>query len=201
MFRGRTEVETGSGEPFAAPCLDAYRMRAVPERGFSITAASLRRTTRLLTGGGTAVAHPPSWADTGRAMSQENVEIARRANAAFNGADFVEFGEYLHPDVTFTDQANAADVAATIEGKAAVLALCSEWGQAFDGFRAEISEYVDAGDQVVCATRWVGKGKQSAAVVDVSQVDVYAFRDGKLVEVTLAYPDKPAALEAVGLRE
>jgi len=134
-------------------------------------------------------------------MSQENVEIARRANAAFNGADFVEFGEYLHPDVTFTDQANAADVAATIEGKAAVLALCSEWNQAFDGFRAEISEYVDAGDQVVCVTRWVGKGKRSAAVVDVSQVDVYAFRDGKVVQVTLAYPDKPAALEAVGLRE
>jgi len=134
-------------------------------------------------------------------MSQENVEIARRANAAFNDADFVEFAEYLHADITFTDQANAADVAATIEGRAAVLALCSEWEQAFDGFRAEISEYVDAGDEVVCVTRWVGTGKQSAVVVDVSQVDVYAFRDGKVVEVTLAYPDKRAALEAVGLSE
>ena len=46
-------------------------------------------------------------------MSQQNVEIARRANAAFNDADFSEFAEYLHPDITFTDQANAADVAAT----------------------------------------------------------------------------------------
>jgi len=40
-------------------------------------------------------------------MSQENVEIARRANAAFNDADFVEFAEYLHPDITLTDQANS----------------------------------------------------------------------------------------------
>jgi ketosteroid isomerase-like protein len=98
------------------------------------------------------------------------------------------------PDITFTDQANAADAAATIEGKAAVLKLCSEWEQAFDGFRAEISEYVDAGDEVVCVTLWVGTGKQSAVVVDVSQVDAYAFRDGKVVDVR-------AALEAVGLSE
>ena len=85
--------------------------------------------------------------------------------------------------------------------RAEVLKLCSEWEQAFDGFRAEISEYVDAGDEVVCVTRWVGTGKQSAVVVDVSQVDVYAFRDGKVIEVTLAYRDKRAALEAVGLSE
>jgi ketosteroid isomerase-like protein len=58
-----------------------------------------------------------------------------------------------------------------------------------------------AGDHVVCVTRWTGTGKASDAAVDVSQVDLYELRDGKIVRATLAYPDRTAALEAVGLCE
>ena len=77
----------------------------------------------------------------------------------------------------------------------------SEWRESFDEFRAEISEYIDAGDHVVCVTRWTGTGKASDAAVDVSQVDVYELRDGQIVRATLAYPDKATALEALGLSE
>jgi hypothetical protein len=55
------------------------------------------------------------------------------------------------------------------------------------------------GDYVVCVTRWTGRGKASDAAVDVSQVDVYDLREGKIIRATLAYPDKTTALEAVGL--
>ena len=134
-------------------------------------------------------------------MSQENVEIVRRGNAAFNAGDYGGFAETLHPDVEFRDLAHAADVSETLKGAQALLSLLSEWRESFDDFRADISECIEAGDHVVCVTRWTGRGKASDAAVDVSQVDVYELRDGQIVRATLAYPDKATALEALGLSE
>ena len=134
-------------------------------------------------------------------MSQENVEIVRRGNAAFNSGDYVAFAESLHPDIEFGDRAHAADAPATLRGAQALLSLLSEWRESFDDFRAEIQEYIEAGDHVVCVTRWTGRGKASDAVVDISQVDVYELREGKIVRAMLAYPDRATALEAVGLPE
>ena len=134
-------------------------------------------------------------------MSQENAEIVRRINAAFNRGDYNRFADNLHPEIEFRDYAHAADAPETLKGPQALLSLLSEWGESFDDLRAEISEYVDVGEHVVCVTRWTGKGKASDVAVDVSQVDVYELREGKVVRATLAYPDKTTALEAVGLRE
>src|SRR4051812_32098220 len=134
-------------------------------------------------------------------MSQENVEIVRRGNDAFNRGDFERFAECLHPDIEFRDLAHAADAEETLRGAQALPSLMSEWRESFDEFRAEISEYIDAGYHVVCVTRWTGRGKASGAVVDVAQVDVYELREGKIIRATLAYPDKRTALEAVGLSE
>jgi ketosteroid isomerase-like protein len=134
-------------------------------------------------------------------MSQENVEVVRRGNAAFNKGDYDAAAESWHPDVEFRDHAHAADAAETLKGAQALLSLLSEWRESFDDFRAEISEYIEAGDHVVCVTRWTGRGKASDAAVDVTQVDVYEVREGKIVRATLAYPDKATALEAVGLSE
>ncbi len=134
-------------------------------------------------------------------MSQENVEVVRRGNAAFNRGDYEGFAESLHPEIEFRDHAHAADAPETLKGAQTLLSLLSEWRESFDEFRAEISEYIEAGDHVVCVTRWTGRGKASDATVDVSQVDVYELREGKIVRATLAYPDKTTALEGVGLGE
>ena len=83
-------------------------------------------------------------------MSQHNVEIVRRANAAFNRGDYEGFAETLHPKVEFRDHAHAADVTETLTGTQALLSLLSAWRESFDDFRADISEYIDAGDNVVC---------------------------------------------------
>ena len=125
------------------------------------------------------------------------MEVVRRGNAAFNRGDYEAAAESWHPDVEFRDRAQAADAPETLKGAQALLSLLSEWRESFDDFRAEISEYIEAGDYVVCVTRWTGRGKASDAAVDVSQVDVYELREGKIVRATLAYPDKTTALEAV----
>lgn len=134
-------------------------------------------------------------------MSQENVDLVLRGNAAANGGDYAAAAEVWHPNAELRDLAHAVDTAQTVKGRDAVLALWSEWRETFDEFRAEIEEAVDCGTHVVCATRWVGRGSASGVAVDVSQVDVYEVQDGKIVRATLAYPDKATALEAVGFSE
>jgi ketosteroid isomerase-like protein len=132
-------------------------------------------------------------------MSLENVEIVQRANAAFNRGDDEGFAAYLHPGVEFSDHAHAADAAETITGAQALLTVLSAWRESFDDFQADIRECIEAGDHVVCVTRWTGRGKASDAAVDNLQVDVYELREGKIVRATLAYPDKTTAFEATGL--
>ena len=105
-------------------------------------------------------------------MSQVNVEIVRRANAAFNSGDYAAFAARLDPGIEFGDLGHAADAPGILNGAQALLSLLSEWRKNFDDFRAEIQEYIEAGDYVVCITRWTGRGKASDAVVDVCQVDV-----------------------------
>src|SRR4029453_15713722 len=104
-------------------------------------------------------------------MSQENVEVVRRGNAAFNIGDDAGFSETLHPEAELRAPPHAADAPETLKGAQALLSLLCQWRESFDQFRAEISEYIEAGDHVVCVTRWTGKGQASDAAVDVSQVD------------------------------
>jgi ketosteroid isomerase-like protein len=109
----------------------------------------------------------------------------------------------------FLDRAQALEAVGLSEKVDVVLRAAAElWHPnaelrdiTFDEFRAEIEETVDCGTHIVCATRWVGRGSASGIAVDVSQVDVYEVRDGKIVRATLAYPDKATAIEAAGLSE
>jgi ketosteroid isomerase-like protein len=55
-------------------------------------------------------------------MSQENVEIVRRGNDAFNRGDFARLAESLHPDFEFRDLAHAADAPETLRGAGSPLA-------------------------------------------------------------------------------
>ena len=133
-------------------------------------------------------------------MSEANVEAIRRANAAFNKGDAIAtFADY-HPDVEWFDLGNAPDTPQRVQGVAAVRQILEQWNAAFDEFTAEIEEYVDAGDYVVCTTHWRAKGKESAVVVDLHTAEVFEFEDGKVVRATLGYADKAAALAALEAR-
>ena len=98
-------------------------------------------------------------------------------------------------------QTCALPISERLIGIDAIRAYWTQWDDAFDDFTAEIEEYVDAGKYVLMATRWRGKGKDSALAIYQKTVDVYEFADGKIVRVTLSYPDKDAALKAVVLEE
>jgi ketosteroid isomerase-like protein len=134
-------------------------------------------------------------------MSEENVEIVRRANAAFNSGDDAALVECFAADAEIRDLANAPDQASVARGRDAIQEGRILWTDPFDEFRAEIEEYTDAGSAVVCAVRWHGRGKGSGVSIDLRQFDVYEVRQGQIVRGILGFKSKSEALEAAGLSE
>jgi ketosteroid isomerase-like protein len=134
-------------------------------------------------------------------MSQENVEIIKRANAALNAGDIDAALADHASDVTLRDLLNGPDQATVVEGLEAIRQVWALWIEAFDELRAEISEFIDTDGAVVCAVRWHGHGKTSGMSIDVRQFDLYEFRDGKVVRITLGLKSKAEALEALALRK
>ena len=132
-------------------------------------------------------------------MSQENVKTAKLANAALNRGDFEGVAEFFAADAVLQDLQNAPDQPVTVEGVQAIRQTLSLWAAAFDELRADIEEYVDAPDAVICAAHWHGQGKTSGISIDVHQFDLYEFREGRVIRAVLGFRSKNEALEAAGL--
>ena len=134
-------------------------------------------------------------------MSEENVETAKRANAALNRGDSAGVVEEFAVDVVLQDLQNAPDQPVTVEGVQAIRETLSLWVAAFDELRVDIGEYIDSPNAVICAAHWQGQGKTSGISIDAHQFDLYEFREGKVVRAVLGFRSKNDALEAAGLRE
>jgi ketosteroid isomerase-like protein len=129
-----------------------------------------------------------------------NVEIVRSATATFNAGEVDSFLELFADDAKLVDHANAPDQQRAIKGKDAIRAAVALWEGAFDRLRAEVEEFTAVGDFVICQTHWIGEGKGSGISIDVRQFDLYEFRDGKCVAVTLGLKSKQEAMEAAGAK-
>jgi ketosteroid isomerase-like protein len=134
-------------------------------------------------------------------VSQENVEIVRRLNAAFNRRERDAMFAYCHPDVEWRDLQHAPDAPERLRGINAVAAYLDQWDDAFDDFTAEIEEYIDAGACVLTPTHWRAKGRDSGVAIDLHTVDVVELEGGKIIRITIGYSTKDEALKAVGLEE
>jgi ketosteroid isomerase-like protein len=138
-------------------------------------------------------------------MSQENVDLVRRAYDSFN--DWAAHPErrpladtsLLHPEVKFHTYATSPE-AGVYRGLHAVIEYNQRLFEQFERVRIEVQEVVPAGDRVMVISRQhaVPRGGETAMVVDV--VEVWTIRDG-LLAVRQSFPTRAEALEAVGLRE
>jgi ketosteroid isomerase-like protein len=134
-------------------------------------------------------------------VSQENVEIVRSANAAFNRGDRDAMFAHYHHDVELRDLQHAPDAPEQVRGIEAVGSYMNRWVDAVDDLTAEIEEYIDAGRAVVTLTRWRGTAKGSDLVIDLRTADVLELADGRIIRVTIGFADRAAALEAVGMED
>jgi ketosteroid isomerase-like protein len=88
-----------------------------------------------------------------------------------------------------------------LRGREAIRLVVAGWIEAYDDFRTEVYEYVDADPWVICDTRWHGKGKGSEMPIDQRVADAYEVKDGKIARAVMSYPDVATALAAVGPRQ
>src|SRR5437870_3133806 len=126
-------------------------------------------------------------------MSQQNLDILRRANTLANTGDWKALFALFDPDVELRDLQHAPDLPEVVRGIEGFRVMAAHWVEAYDDFGVEAYEYIDADPWVVIDVRWYGKGKGSGAPVGVRAADAAEFRDGKIARVVIGYPDVAAA--------
>jgi ketosteroid isomerase-like protein len=134
-------------------------------------------------------------------MSQENVELVRRAFEVFL-AGKSEFGrELADPEIEWdASEVPAPDINGVYTGIEAVRQFWREWLAAWETVQFEY-ELVDAGDRVVALIDQRMRGRSTRIEVPFGKyAQVYTFRDGLIVHWKL-FMSQSKALEAVGLTE
>jgi ketosteroid isomerase-like protein len=134
-------------------------------------------------------------------MSQENVEVVRRAYEAQTDGRLDDWFEFLDPEIEWRGPREFPDLAEPHFGHEGVARYVAKVNEVFDDYRMVPEEFIDAGgDQVLVFSREGGRGKGSGAEVESKAGEMWTFRDGKVMRHKSF--DTPAeALEAAGLSE
>ena len=134
-------------------------------------------------------------------MSQENVEIVKALNEAFNRRDWNRLTELLDPDVELHGTIGGLEEDLVVRGLDGIRRRFEiEDNEIWDEHRFEPQEFIDAGDQVVVLQREYQRGKSSGVELGIDTASILHLRDGRIVRMQ-GYMDRAAALEAAGLRE
>jgi ketosteroid isomerase-like protein len=133
-------------------------------------------------------------------MSEENVEICKRAFAVFERLD-VEAGlEYVDPEIVFQSAIVSGAEGNTFRGYDGLRRWAAESEAAFEELRTVPEEFRDLGDNVLVLGRVFARGRESRVPVQSPAAFLCTLRDGRLVHVR-GYLDRDVALEAAGLSE
>ena len=134
-------------------------------------------------------------------MSRTNVELVKAAYEAFARGGLDRFMERFTGDVDYRAVEGAVDDRGPIHGKDALRAWLEDWLEMFDGFRLELAEAIDAGeDTVVVAERYGGRAKLSGVETESTVWTVLTIRVGRIAR-GLEYLSREQALEAVEMRK
>jgi ketosteroid isomerase-like protein len=128
-------------------------------------------------------------------MSQQNVEVVKRAYEAWNRGDIATVLDSYDPDVEWWDRDDDPD-ATVHRGLDAVLARFGDVNDSWAELRLEPHEFIDAGDFVVVPLRMIGRGRGSGALLEGDEVHAMRLREGKIVEAR-EYRQKQEALAAI----
>jgi ketosteroid isomerase-like protein len=126
-------------------------------------------------------------------MSEENVEVVRSFTEAYLRGDHVSAVSYLAPDVVY-EVGQELPVRRPDE----LLATWKRWEAEWARIELTPEEYIDAGDQVVVAVRYSGRGRASGIELEDRLFEVHTLRDGKVTRKR-EFKTRSEALEAAGL--
>ena len=141
-------------------------------------------------------------------MSEENVEVVRKAMDAFNAfmrgdlsrEAVAELGD---PQFEFHwhDEQTMPDLPQRLTGAPALLEFFEQLRGAWDELTVVALELIETpGDRILTLTRQSGRGRESRAPITVHAFHLWTIRVGKVREIEL-FRHRAEALEAAGLEE
>ena len=133
-------------------------------------------------------------------MSQDNVEVAKRAMDAYNRRDLSDYNEMFTADYQWVPGMPGAVEGVGFQGREGVEAYFEELLESWEDSRLVVTSLSDLGERVLVDCVVEGRGRRSGIPFAVQQWIVWDFRGGK-ISATRAYLDHDDALKAVGLEE
>src|SRR4029079_1884826 len=133
-------------------------------------------------------------------MSQENVELVRRAFDAFNRRDLSAFLALCHPDVEFVTYAMQLEGGDPYRGHEGIRDWWEGLLAVYPDFRADIEDIQDLGDLIITRARMHGRVFESAVRRDQECWEGGRPRDGRVIGWHW-FSNEAAAREAAGPRE
>jgi uncharacterized protein len=133
-------------------------------------------------------------------MSRDNVELVRRGYELYARGELEQIAELFSPDANLAGAGGlgiAGTAAGTRFGPDGFLGSAHEATEAFDDYRVEPEEFVDAGDSVVVVVSISGRGRESGLELEMHVAHLWTVRDGKVVRGEV-HRKKEEALAAAG---
>src|SRR6478736_9791343 len=130
-------------------------------------------------------------------MSRENVEIVRRAMAAYMSGEEETVRKLVAPDIVVSTRPDQPDVRQH-RGYDGMLRASAEWLEAWDQESFEAVRVWDADSFVFVAMRESGQGRISGVPIENNSTFVYTLSEGRIVRIQI-FGSEGEALEAVGL--
>jgi uncharacterized protein len=131
-------------------------------------------------------------------MSQENVEVVRRAWEAIDRGDNESLFALYDPNIVW--HSHYGPISGSYHGHNGVRQFFREWSDALESFRARAGEFIDADNFVVVDVTIWARGRGSGVETEMPQGHLCTVHNGRLTRVEL-FESKDRALEAAGLSE
>ncbi|MGH7588364.1 MAG: nuclear transport factor 2 family protein [Gemmatimonadota bacterium] len=133
-------------------------------------------------------------------MSQENVEVARRAYEAYNRGDLEGMVVDFAPTFAYETTGAVPGTRAVYNGPNGWSEFAGWIREEFYDARIEIHDLIEAGDQVLAEVTLKGRGKQSGVETSWDLWHLWTVQEGKVVHGH-GFTRRDEALEAAGLSE
>jgi ketosteroid isomerase-like protein len=132
-------------------------------------------------------------------MSEENVEIVRRNNDAYNRRDLDAYLDTLAETVTFRSRFSAMD-RRVYRGRDDLRRYFAELDEVWSRYEMNLERLVAVGTRVAGLFHLHAVGRESGLQLEEHPGVVFRLEAGKVVQID-AYPTQAEALEAVRQRE
>jgi ketosteroid isomerase-like protein len=132
-------------------------------------------------------------------MSQENVEVVRRAQDAWNGCDMTTWLASFRSDAEIDWSRSRGPLKGVYRGHGGLEDFWNEFWSTFDDVHVELYDIAAAGSEVVVSNTARMRGREGIEVT-ASSAFVWTVDDEQITRLRM-FQERAEALEAAGLRE